>query len=107
MNEKPIGSVPLMESSLSFLGMGVPPPFPTWGGMLSSTGRTFLQDAPWLAVFPGIAISLTVLAFNLMGDGLRDAFDPRHRGVTGDGGWVMGDGCQGVGENDEAKGEGQ
>lgn len=74
-----LGSAIITESSLSFLGMGVPPPYPTWGGMLSSTGRTYLQDAPWLAIFPGIAISLTVLAFNLLGDGLRDVLDPRLR----------------------------
>jgi peptide/nickel transport system permease protein len=74
-----LGSAIITESSLSFLGMGVPPPYPTWGGMLSSTGRTFLQDAPWLAIFPGIAISLVVLAFNLLGDGLRDVLDPRLR----------------------------
>ena len=74
-----LGSAIITESSLSFLGMGVPPPYPTWGGMLSSTGRTFLQDAPWLAIFPGLAISLTVLAFNLLGDGLRDVLDPRLR----------------------------
>jgi peptide/nickel transport system permease protein len=72
-----LGSAIITESSLSFLGMGVPPPYPTWGGMLSSTGRTYLQDAPWLAIFPGLAISLTVLAFNLLGDGLRDALDPK------------------------------
>lgn len=74
-----LGSAIITESSLSFLGMGVPPPYPTWGGMLSSTGRTYLQDAPWLAIFPGLAISLTVLAFNLLGDGLRDILDPRLR----------------------------
>jgi peptide/nickel transport system permease protein len=74
-----LGSAIITESSLSFLGMGVPPPYPTWGGMLSSTGRTFLQDAPWLAIFPGVAISLVVLAFNLLGDGLRDVLDPRLR----------------------------
>ena len=74
-----LGSAIITESSLSFLGMGVPPPYPTWGGMLSSTGRTFLQDAPWLAIFPGVAIFLTVMSFNLLGDGLRDALDPRER----------------------------
>ncbi|MFN8556347.1 MAG: ABC transporter permease [Dehalococcoidia bacterium] len=74
-----LGSAIITESSLSFLGMGVPPPFPTWGGMLSGTGRSFLQDAPWLAIFPGLVISITVLAFNLLGDAVRDVLDPRLR----------------------------
>jgi peptide/nickel transport system permease protein len=74
-----LGSAIITEASLSFLGLGVPPPYPTWGGMLSGTGRAYLQDAPWLAIFPGIVISLTVLAFNVLGDSLRDALDPRLR----------------------------
>jgi len=74
-----LGSAIITEASLSFLGMGVPPPYPTWGGMLSGTGRAFLQDAPWLAIFPGLVISLTVLAFNVLGDALRDVLDPRLR----------------------------
>lgn len=68
------------EASLSFLGLGVQPPIPSWGGMLSAEGRSFFKQAPWLALFPGIAISLTVLAANLVGDALRDVLDPRQRG---------------------------
>lgn len=68
----------LAESSLSFLGLGIQPPAPSWGSMLNAA-RGFLQDAPWMALFPGVAIFLTVLAFNLLGDGLRDALDPRSR----------------------------
>jgi peptide/nickel transport system permease protein len=66
----------IAEASLSFLGMGQQPPSPSWGSMLNSAQR-FLTQAPWLAVFPGLAIFLVVLAFNLVGDGLRDALDPR------------------------------
>jgi peptide/nickel transport system permease protein len=66
----------IAEASLSFLGLGQQPPEPSWGSMLNSAQR-FLTQAPWLAVFPGLAIFLVVLAFNLMGDGLRDALDPR------------------------------
>jgi ABC-type dipeptide/oligopeptide/nickel transport system permease subunit len=66
----------IAESSLSFLGLGVQPPTPSWGGMLN-TAKNFLVQAPWMAVWPGVSIFLTVLAFNLFGDGLRDAFDPR------------------------------
>ena len=66
----------IAEASLSFLGLGQQPPAPSWGSMLNSAQR-FLTQAPWLAVFPGAAIFLAVLAFNLVGDGLRDAMDPR------------------------------
>jgi peptide/nickel transport system permease protein len=66
----------IAEASLSFLGLGVQPPTPTWGQMVSS-GSGYLTTAPWISVFPGIAIFLTVLGFNLVGDGLRDALDPR------------------------------
>jgi peptide/nickel transport system permease protein len=65
-------------STLSFLGLGIKPPTPEWGNMLAE-GREFLQRAPWVAFFPGAAIMLTVLSINLLGDGLRDAFDPRMR----------------------------
>lgn len=68
----------LLESSLSFLGLGVQPPEPSWGGMLAD-GQRNARQAPWLTIFPGLAIFITVLAFNLLGDGLRDAFDPRQR----------------------------
>jgi peptide/nickel transport system permease protein len=76
-----LGNAILIEASLSFLGVGTQPPDPSWGLMLSSTGRAFMEQAPWLAIFPGLAISLAVLAFNLFGDTLRDAWDPRLRGT--------------------------
>ena len=68
----------IAEASLSFLGLGQQPPLPSWGSMLNAAQR-FLTQAPWLAIFPGAAIFLAVLAFNLVGDGLRDALDPRRR----------------------------
>ena len=74
-----LGNAILIEATLSFLGVGTQPPTPSWGLMLSSTGRAFMEQAPWLAVFPGLAISLAVLAFNLFGDTLRDAWDPKLR----------------------------
>ena len=74
------GWVLLAESALSFLGLGVPPPAPTWGNMLAS-GRPFMVQAVWLGLFPGICISLTLLGINLLGDVLRDRFDPRMRGL--------------------------
>jgi peptide/nickel transport system permease protein len=70
----------LVEASLSFLGLGTPPPTPSWGGDLSGQARRYFVHAPWMAIFPGIAISLVVLGFNLMGDALRDVLDPRLRG---------------------------
>ena len=76
-----LGTVILAESALSFLGFGVPPPYPSWGGMLSGSGRTFMYHAPWMALFPGAAISLAVFGFNMLGDALRDVLDPRLRGV--------------------------
>ena len=69
----------LLEAGLSFLGFGVQPPAPSWGNILTE-GRTYIFDAWWLTVFPGLAILMTVLAFNLLGEGLRDALDPRLRG---------------------------
>src|SRR6202795_767112 len=74
-----LGNAILIESSLSFLGLGTQPPTPSWGLMLSSTGRAFMEQAPWLAIFPGLAISLAVFGFNLFGDTLRDAWDPKLR----------------------------
>ena len=73
-----IAAAIIAEASLSFLGLGQQPPAPSWGSMLNSAQR-FLASAPWLAIWPGIAIFLTVLSFNLVGDGLRDALDPRRR----------------------------
>jgi peptide/nickel transport system permease protein len=74
-----IATAVIAEASLSFLGLGQQPPVPSWGSMLNSAQR-FLTNAPWMAVWPGLAIFLTVLSFNLLGDGLRDALDPRERG---------------------------
>ncbi|VVE83013.1 ABC transporter permease [Pandoraea sputorum] len=68
----------IAEASLSFLGLGQLPPLPSWGSMLN-TAKDFVEQAPWMSIFPGIAIFLTVLGFNLLGDGLRDALDPREQ----------------------------
>jgi peptide/nickel transport system permease protein len=78
-----LGAFILAESALSFLGFGVPPPYPSWGGMLSGSGRSFFYTAPWMAVWPGAAISLAVFGFNMLGDALRDVLDPRLRGTGG------------------------
>jgi peptide/nickel transport system permease protein len=71
-----MGGAIIGEASLSFLGLGVQPPAPSWGTMLSG-GRAHILDAPHLTVFPGLAIALLVLGLNFLGDGLRDRFDPR------------------------------
>ena len=73
-----IAAAIIAEASLSFLGLGQQPPDPSWGSMLNAAQR-FLSNAPWLSIFPGLAIFLTVMSFNLLGDGLRDALDPRER----------------------------
>lgn len=70
------GGALLSESALSFLGLGVPPPAPTWGGLLSDA-TLYMDAAPWLSIFPGVAISITLLGINMFGDALRDQFDPR------------------------------
>jgi peptide/nickel transport system permease protein len=75
-----VGAVILAESGLAFLGLGVPPPAPTWGGMLSGSGRSFMYMAPWLALAPGLCITIVVYAINVFGDALRDLLDPRMRG---------------------------
>ena len=74
-----VSTTVLFEAALSFLGVGVRPPTPSWGGMINESQSYFL-DAPWLVIFPGMAILVTSLAFNLVGDGLRDALDPQMRG---------------------------
>jgi peptide/nickel transport system permease protein len=76
-----VGVVILIESALSFLGLGVPPPAPTWGGMLSGSGRAFMFHGPWLALAPGLCLTIVVYATNMFGDALRDLFDPRLRGA--------------------------
>jgi peptide/nickel transport system permease protein len=78
-----MGFVILVEAAVSFLGYGVPPPQPSWGGMLSATGRQYMVRAPWLSVFPGIALGLAVFSFNVLGDALRDLLDPRLAGSDG------------------------
>ncbi len=75
-----VGAVILIEAALSFLGFGVPPPRPSWGGMLSGAGLVHMLRAPWLALWPGVALSLTVFGANMLGDALRDLLDPRLRG---------------------------
>ena len=77
-----IPGIALLGAALSFLGLGLPPPTPSWGGDLAGESRTYFEDAPWMAIFPGLALSLTVLSFNLLGDALRDILDPRLRGST-------------------------
>jgi len=72
-----IAAAIIAEASLSFLGLGQQPPAPSWGSMLN-TAKNFVENAPWMAVWPGLSIFLLVLSFNLLGDGLRDALDPRH-----------------------------
>jgi ABC-type dipeptide/oligopeptide/nickel transport system permease subunit len=75
-----VANIIIWESGLSFLGMGVPPPMPTWGRMLAE-GRLYITDAWWLVTLPGLAIMVTILSINLLGDGLRDALDPRLRNI--------------------------
>jgi peptide/nickel transport system permease protein len=76
-----LGSAILVEATLSFLGLGVPEPYPSWGRMLSVSAAEYAQKAPWLVLFPGVAISLAVFGSNLLGDALRDTLDPRLRGA--------------------------
>ena len=73
----------LAEASLSFLGFGIPPPVPSWGGMLSGSGRAYMMMSPWLAIWPGLALAITVYAVNMFGDAVRDIADPRMRGGAG------------------------
>ena len=73
----------LVEASLSFLGFGIPPPTPSWGGMLSGTGRTYMYQAPWMVIWPGLALASVVYSINMFGDAVRDLLDPRLRGGVG------------------------
>ena len=72
----------LVEASLSFLGFGIPPPTPSWGGMLSGTGRAYMLDAPWMVIWPGLALATVVYAINMFGDAVRDLLDPKLRGAS-------------------------
>ena len=76
-----VGIVILAEAGLSFLGLGVPPPAPTWGGMLAGSGRAYMYQGPWLALAPGLCLTIVVYAVNMFGDALRDVLDPRMRGA--------------------------
>jgi peptide/nickel transport system permease protein len=78
-----VGGMILAEATLSFLGFGIPPPAPSWGGMLSGSGRNYMFIAPWLAIWPGIALGLAVYGINMLGDAVRDILDPRLRGGIG------------------------
>lgn len=77
------GYLILGEATLSFLGFGVPPPAPSWGGMLSQAGRQYMYQAPWMAIWPGVAVALVVYGLNMFGDAVRDLIDPRLRGGIG------------------------
>ena len=76
-----LGYAIIVESTLTFLGVGVPPDVPSWGGMLAEGGLAYMKDAPWLAIAPGVALALAVFSINLLGDALRDVLDPRLRGA--------------------------
>ncbi len=78
-----VPSIILIEASLSFLGFGIPPPDPSWGGMLSGMGRSYMFRAPWMVIWPGLALSIVVYGVNMFGDAVRDILDPRLRGGVG------------------------
>jgi peptide/nickel transport system permease protein len=78
-----VGRMIIAEAMLSFLGFGVPPPQPSWGGMLSGPGRTYMLQAPWMALWPGLALAIAVYGVNMLGDAVRDLWDPRLRGGLG------------------------
>jgi len=85
-----MGAAILAEASISFLGYGIPPPTPSWGGMLSVGGRQYMRAAPWMAIWPGLALAFVVWGINMLGDGLRDILDPRLRGGLGRYGLITG-----------------
>lgn len=78
-----MGSIILAEATITFLGFGIPPPTPSWGGMLSGEGRQYMLVGPWLALWPGAALSVVVYGLNMLGDAVRDILDPRLRGGVG------------------------
>ena len=77
-----IGGVILSVAALSFLGFGLPLEIPEWGGLLSREGRRYMEQGPWLALWPGLCLTITVYSLNMFGDALRDLLDPRLRGAT-------------------------
>jgi peptide/nickel transport system permease protein len=78
-----MGRMIISEASLSFLGFGIPPPMPSWGGMLSGSGRQYMLQAPWMVVWPGLSLAVVVYGINMLGDAVRDVLDPRLRGGLG------------------------
>ena len=84
-----VPSVILAEAGLSFLGFGIPPPAPSWGGMLSGSARTYMFKDPWMAIWPGLALAIVVYGVNMFGDALRDLLDPRLRGGAGRYGTIL------------------
>lgn len=78
-----VGTTIVAEATLSFLGFGIPPPQPSWGGMLSYTGRQYMFQAPWVALWPGVALALVIYGINVLGDAVRDILDPRLKGGLG------------------------
>jgi peptide/nickel transport system permease protein len=80
-----LGYAVVLEAALSFLGVGMPPDMPSWGGMLSITGQKYVEVSPWLVAFPSLAVSLAVFSFNLLGDAVRDVLDPRLKGMRSSG----------------------
>ena len=85
-----IGGVIIAEASLSFLGYGLPVEIPSWGSLLSREGRKYMEQAPWLAFWPGLALTITVYSLNMFGDAIRDLLDPRLRGGEGSYGTATG-----------------
>ena len=100
-----VPGVILTEASLSFLGFGIPPPAPSWGGMLSGPGRTNMFLAPWMAIWPGLALSIVVYGVNMFGDAVRDILDPRLRGGVGRFGVKVEKRDSGTRESEEAEGK--
>ena len=96
-----VPGVILGEAGLSFLGFGIPPPAPSWGGMLSGSGRQYMFRAPWMALFPGLALSIVVFGINMFGDAVRDILDPRLRGGLGRFGLERRKMFSGMSENNE------
>lgn len=102
-----MGGVITAEASLSFLGLGIPPPYPSWGGMLSGAGRQFMMVAPWMMVWPGVALSAVVFGFQMLADALRDLLDPRLRGGLGRYGGLSQEQLQKLAEKKIAEGAAQ